>query len=131
MAINSDTSSGIWKDLINAWMSGIPTDPLKNSSFTWLWNNQITWWFYWYIVTKRNWTDDAWFVLMAKTEVEWWSNWVVCKDEPHDLSGWYIQNTDDISQISLCSSVSQDTSKCSAEECTYKTEEELRYIIVY
>jgi hypothetical protein len=51
-------------------MSSVPGDPLSSNLVSGLWNSSITW-EYMYMVTKRNWTADWWFVLMAKTEVEW------------------------------------------------------------
>ena len=126
-----DTSTGLANELINAWMSWIPNDPLKESSFKWLWgqNKEIGSWQYGYLVTRRNWTDKAGFVLMAKTEVEWWSNRVVCESWT-DLTGGVITQTDDISKIKLCGTVSK-WSSCSASTCTYEKEWELRYIVLY
>lgn len=127
----TDTTTGIAKDLINAWMSSIPNDPLKESSFKGLWGstNTISGWQYGYLVTKRNWTEKAWFVLMAKTEVEWWSNRVVCESWTN-LSGGVITQSDDISKIKLCGTLTKQ-SPCSATNCTYEKEWELRYIVVY
>ena len=130
----ADTSTGLANDLINAWMSSIPNDPLKESSFKGLWgaSNEIAGWQYGYLVTKRNWTDKAWFVLMAKTEVEWWSNRVVCASGSN-LSGGVITQNDDISKIKLCGTLTKCTTTncCSATSCTYEKEWELRYIVLY
>jgi len=127
----SDTSTGIAKDLINAWMSSIPNDPLKESTFKGLWNssNVISGWQFGYLVTARNWTEKAWFVLMAKTEVEWWSNRVVCDSGTQDVAHWYLTSSTDISTIKLCGTLEKWT--CSAENCQYEKEWELRYIVVY
>ena len=130
MGISPDTASeGIWKDLINWWMSGIPTDPLATSSFEWLWNTKVTSGYYGYIVTKRNGTDDAGFVLMAKTEVEWGSNWVVCNNN-NTFSGWRITKDDDVKDIAICPSVSQ-TGAANCDRCHYSDASELRYIVVF
>ena len=92
---------------------------------------------------QRNKTPDAWFVLMAKTEVDWWSNRVVCENEQgevNDSTNWLITNSTDItdsSQFKLCSSVekatgSQDCATANDEGvCYYKLESQLRYIITY
>lgn len=128
MDISTDTASGIGKDLINGWMSGIPSDPLATTKFKWLGDHEVTSWHYGYIVTKRNGTDDAGFVLMAKTEVEWGSNRVVCSTAA-DLTGGKISNDTDIKDVHICSSVKQGT--CSAADCTYGDDSELRYIVVY
>ena len=115
--------------LITAWMSSIPKDPLESNEVTWL-NGKTGTWDYLYMVTKRNWTDDWWFVLMAKTEVEWWSNWIVCSNT------WAITSGFDLKNIQLCTTFDKsaaDTNSCSinAWKCTYSAEWELRYIVVY
>ena len=70
--------SAIGPELLAAWLNGVPTDPLKSSSFEWIWDNPSGEWQYRYLVVKSYGADKWWFVLMAKTEVEGWSNWVVC-----------------------------------------------------
>ncbi len=131
----SDTTTGIAKDLINAWMSWIPSDPLKEAQFKWIWSStlEITWWQFGYVITKRNWSEKAWFVLMAKTEVEWGSNWVVC-DNASDIEHGLITSWIDIStQVSLCPTLTQNTTSgsCSASGCVYEKESQLRYIVMY
>jgi hypothetical protein len=116
--------SSISGDLMEAWMNSVPVDPL-NSDVSWLWNGATG--DYAYMVLARNWTPKWWFVLMAKTEVPWWSNWVVCSG--NWLSGWHIDSTTDIINIHPCDSLTK--SWCSAANCTYSTESELRYIILY
>ena len=78
-AENGTGINSIENDLKTAWMNSVPQDPLKSSDVWWLWNYD---WNeegdYAYLVTKRNWTSNWGFVLMAKTEVEWWTNWVYC-----------------------------------------------------
>ena len=121
-------------ELKNAWMNSVPKDPLDWTEFSWLNGQTIKWWQYWYLVTKRNWTENWWFVLMAKTEVEWWSNWVVCEGATK-LESWYITNTWDISSITLCNTVTKvdNGSGCISNTgaCKYNKESELRYIMVY
>ena len=88
-------------------------------------------WDYIYIVSKRNGVNDAWFVLMAKTEVEGGSNWVVCKNGQW-VNGWYITNDTDLAKITICRSVTKwNTCSSNSETCTYTDEEELRYILLY
>ena len=41
---------------------------------------------YWYLVAKKNWVENAWFILMAHTEVEWGANWIYC-DTDHPNAG--------------------------------------------
>ncbi len=124
--------SVISEELKTAWMNSVPVDPLK-SSVSGIWGKTITWGDYAYIVTKRNWTTNWWFALMAKTEVEWWSNRVVC-------SGWAGQITGgtDIAKITLCDNVvktwSASDNKCSNNyswTCMYSVDSELRYLVVY
>lgn len=137
MAISIDTSSaGIGQDLAGAWMSSIPKDPLGDSSFKWLKGatDTIGSWQYGYIVTKKNWTAKWWFVLMAKTEVPWWSNWVVCETQGSNTLTWgYINSGVDINNIHLCQTVEKTGAEagCSAADCKYYEDGELRYITLY
>ena len=130
----------IWMNLWRAWMSSIPTDPNGSNVNFGLWTNFNSGkrgnanWKYIYLVAKRNWVSNAWFALMAKTEVEWWSNWIVC-DSGSDISGlsnWYITSGDDLASIKLCKTVTQWTS-CSSntENCTYTQTSQLRYLLLY
>jgi len=128
------TISSIEKELQEAWMSSVPKDPNNYNINYWLWKNyknDSVMGEYLYLVTKRNWVQNGWFVLMAKTEVEWWSNRVVCKDGMW-LNKWYIVNETDIAKIQLCSTVSKWDS-CGINEgvCTYTDDDELRYILMY
>lgn len=137
MAISIDTSSaGIGQDLAGAWMSSIPKDPLGDSSFLWIKGSSETIgsWQFGYIVTKKNWTEKWWFVLMAKTEVPWWSNRVVCKTKNAGTISWgYINSWVDITHIQLCQTVDkvEKEDDCSAETCKYYEDSELRYITIY
>ena len=126
--------------LTAAWMNSVPTDPLQWTTFQWIWGTAWAWWQYRYIVTKRNWTERWWFVLMAKTEVEWWSNWVTCASwTTSGLSWWYITTNDDIKDIHLCQTVAKvsDDTECTtcksndSTKCCYNNDSELRYIVVY
>lgn len=129
----------IKKDLVVAWMNSVPEDPLK-WQVEWLWSGDanISKWNYWYIVTKRNWTPDWWFVLMAKTEIVWGSNWVNCTDESFSLEKGWITNDQDIKDLSLCESFTQtgtDTCKVGTWDekwkCEYSDDSMLRYIVLY
>ena len=141
--------------LKTAWMNSVPVDPLKSSEVWWLWN------FDWdeagnysYLVTKRNWTPNGGFVLMAKTEVEWGSNWIVCPEEangcdavnafdPNGTNNWCIpaNNVADITDIHPCTSFHKITDaeagtlNCGIVEatntCNYRSDGQLRYIVLY
>ena len=120
-AINWTTTSNLPKDIM--WWQSIPSDPNAKSEIYWLWNARWTW-EYLYLVTQ-----DWWFILMAKTELEWWTNWIVCKDGSW-LEQWYITSDTDIDDIKLCDRVDKSDT-CSAKDCTYTTqEEELRHIVI-
>ena len=126
--------------LIDAWMSDVPLDPLNDSKVTGLWWATAASWNYLYMVSVRNWSPNAWFVLMAKTEVAWGSNWVVCSGttstEATVLNG-NIGKWMDLAKVSPCSSIKKgkDSEVCtnsgSGGECIYKTEDQLRYIVLY
>ena len=127
--------SVITKELTTAWMNSVPQDPLK-SDITGVGGKTITWGDYAYIVTRRNWTPNWWFALMAKTEVEWWSNWVVC-GSGSDAAGSITGGTD-IARITLCDKIIQTgataTTPCANNyswTCIYSKDSQLRYLIVY
>lgn len=127
--------SEIKDELITAWMSSVPRDPIATNKVTGLWSNGFSGWEYAYLVAKRNWTDDWWFVLMAKTEIEWWSNWVVCTTGT-DVSKGYITNTTDLAkQVQTCTKMVKVTTwDCTWPTgwvCTYALDSELRYILLY
>ena len=120
------------EELKSAWMYSIPVDPISSIINYWLWilkKNNTTAWEYTYLLTKRNWNNNGWFALMAKTEVPWASNWLVCENKSW-LTNWYITNDTDLKDIKLCKELKKWDS-CSAELCTYTNEDELRYIILY
>ncbi len=117
-------------ELTTAWMSSVPGDPLSSNLVSGLWNSSITW-EYMYMVTKRNWTADWWFVLMAKTEVEWWSNWIYC-----EWTSWSkITNGTDLKDVYPCTKLEKaSTCKISTKDdttCNYVEEWQLRYILTY
>ena len=134
--------NAVESDLKTAGMTQVPWDPnwsnkvfgmgkMKTSNDT----DVIAWsWQYLYMVTTRNWVAKAWFVLMAKTEVEWWSNWVMCSGAT-TLSGWYIGTWKDLKDITTCTSLTQDdtAANCGINgwDCKYTDIWELRYILVY
>ena len=124
-------------NLSKAGMSSVPSDPNGSNDNYGLWtlntaNVETNFWKYLYLVATRNWVPNAWFVLMAKTEVEWWSNWVVCADATSGLGSWYIVWTDDLAWVTTCKTLTQ-SGVCSSntENCTYKETWELRYILLY
>ena len=143
------TVATIKDQLLAAWMSEIPADPNGSNVSFWLWNTNsgTDKWQYIYLVAKRNGVSNAWFALMAKTEVEWSSNWVVCSKTAvaagsQNLSGgkWYIKSTDDLSKLQLCKTISQvgqwdcsGVTQCRSNTgaCCYEESGELRYILVY
>ena len=131
--------SGIYDDLINAWMSSVPTDPNGDNQNFWLWSkntkdNAVVW-EYLYMVADRNWVTNGGFILMAKTEVEWWSNWVVCKSG----TWWVIASDKDLKTITTCSSFQKGADGATTCEwapdsegvCKYDDTSELRYILLY
>ena len=142
-AINWMAVGGITEELKNAWMNSIPTDPLKNAGWAWLWTfSGNSEWDYGYLVAKRNWSKNWWFVLMAQTEVEWWSNWVYCSGSTDNsasggLNKWAIVNNTDIAKLTLCQTVSKrsstGTTGCvtNTGTCYYQTEDQLRYVVLY
>lgn len=124
---DSISVANIRDKLINAWMTDVPSDPLS-SEVTGLWNGSASW-EYLYMVSTRNGTSNAWFILMAKTEVAWGSNRVVC--------GTGISQWTDLATIHPCSSI-EKTDACynpnsdsGENECTYNAESQLRYIVLY
>lgn len=123
-AINWITISSISKELKKLWLDKKTiSDPDKESKVYWLWNARWTW-EYLYLVTQ-----DWWFILMAKTELEWWTNWIVCKNGSW-LEQWYITSDININDIKLCDRVDK-SDICSAKDCTYTIkEEELRRIVI-
>ena len=121
--------SNIKNELTEIWMSTIPNDPAKDNKVIWLGTTETSKWEYPYLVIKRNWTNNWWFVLMANTETEWESNWVVCENKSW-LNNWYITNDTDLKDIKPCEKVTKWDS-CSTNACTYTNEDELRYIVTY
>jgi hypothetical protein len=130
--------SWIKTELETAWMSSVPVDPILSNVVSGLWSNSVTWSFQ-YLVTKRNWTKDWWFVLMAKTEVEWWSNWVFCNwgtasTSCTNCTGGRITNATDISKLSTCTKFEKGD-KCWistwTSTCYYTGDWQLRYVLFY
>ena len=126
--------TAIKDELMYAGMAYVPTDPDNFNVNYWLgkkYQDDSVAWEYLYLLTKRNWTQNGWFVLMAKTEEEWWSNRVVCKDGTW-LDKWYILNNTDIAKINICTTISKGNSCGNSEwTCTYTDDDELRYILMY
>ena len=127
-ARNGITIDQISWALITAWMSSVPSDPLESNEVTGLGTSTIGTWQFIYMVTKRNWTDDWWFLLMAKTEVEWWSNWIVCDNGVWKFTGQDIRDTQ------TCTTFTKNESAaCSITNwnCTYQNDWQLRYLLLY
>ena len=134
--------SKIWEELKAAWMTSVPADPNGSNVTFWLGgtDTSTTAWQYIYVVANRNGVANAWFALMAKTEVEWSSNWVTCAnddgsaktftDADDALADGYILSSQDLSEITLCESVSKGAA-CNASACEYGEEWNLRYILLY
>ena len=123
------TISGL---LQTAWMNSIPKDPLWSNIVEGLWTSSITAGEYWYMVSTRNGTENAWFVLMSKTEVEWGSNRVVCKNAT-TVNSWKIAPNEDLWKLHLCTSMEKVSTWCQSNtaNCTYNEDWELRYILLY
>ena len=132
--------SQIAKNLQNAWMTAVPTDPNGSNDTYWLWSSLSTsftaTWQYIYMVWKRNWVNNAWFALMAKTEVEWSSNWVTCAGVTDKSNAkWYLTGWTDLAHVTLCSTVTQDATAANCKSntwaCVYTDTAELRYLLLY
>lgn len=124
----------IKNELLDAWMSYIPKDPYTKNIASWLWTNKNVKWEYTYLVAKRNWADNGWFALIAKTETEWESNWVVCWNRNSDGSNNGRINTNtDLATIKTCKSITKVTAGCKSntEQCEYSDGSQLRYILYY
>ena len=126
----------IRQNLIDAWMSDVPGDPLNDNTVTGLWGAEAKSWNFLYMVSTRNWSKNAWFVLMARTEVAWWSNRVVCSGSTpttdKEVIGGNIGKWTDLSNIQPCSTITKGT--CSNDgkwTCGYANEDQLRYIVLY
>ena len=130
-------------NLQTAGMSAVPGDPNGSNDNFGLWDLNAKWntenfWKYIYLVAKRNWVKNAWFVLMAKTEVEWWSNWVVCTTWTYNtaaswLSWWYFNSWTDLAKVHMCKSFTKTAGSCESnkDECVYSDTADLRYILLY
>jgi prepilin-type N-terminal cleavage/methylation domain-containing protein len=121
-------------NLQKAWMTQVPTDPNGSNVTKWLGGStkDYSGGQYTYLVAKRNWVNNAWFALMAKTEVEWSSNWVVCTSWGTSTGQWYLTSSDDLAHITLCSQITKGSPCVSNKrECVYEETAELRYLLVY
>ena len=133
--------SEISTELLRAGMSSVPSDPNKSNEVKGLWKDGDAYsgWQYAYMVAQRNWVNNWWFVLMAKTEVEWWSNWVYCDSDSDGLSWWYIWGDNlDLKNITTCTKFTyeEDGSNCTTASgskwnCVYNDVNQLRYILLY
>ena len=117
------------KELIGAWMTEVPKDPLNGTTFSWVWSSNVK--DFWYVVATRNSVVSGWFDLMAKTEVAWWSNWVVCSN-----GSGKITSSTDLKDVHPCSSVIESGScsnpnQANATNTCYGNLWEMRYIVLY
>lgn len=126
-------NSNVGNRVIAAWLNWVPTDPIKWNNVAFQKDATINSW-YWYAVAMKNWVKDAWFILMAHTEVEWWSNWVECSGS-NDVSHGYLPDSTDLKDIIPCSKLtSTGAGGCAVHtwnECFYEDTTQLRYILVY
>ncbi len=102
-------------------------DPNLSVINSWLWDARVSG-TYLYMVTKKNTIDWWWFALLAKTDNDARSNWVVCDNWEWNIPAWY-----DLRDFKVCSSVNKWNS-CSNDlkwNCTYSSEDELRYILTF
>lgn len=121
--------SQIYDNILKAWLSYVPTDPDIENTVSGIWNNKWEKWEYRYIVTKRNWVENWWFALMAKMEKEESANWIVCNNKKW-LEYWYITNDTDLANINTCY-YPEKWNSCSTQNCTYTSDDELRYLLMY
>ena len=105
------------------WMGDIPSDPLEENSFEYN-GSKIGNWSYGYMLTTKNSIPKAWFVLMAKTETPEHSNYVAWIKIPNDLSKFSSCET-------LVKGTTMSTSVPENGECTYTSEDDLRYVYVF
>ncbi len=115
--------------LIQAWMTEVPHDPLNGTQFSWVRDDGTNVTDFGYVVAKRNSVTSGWFALMAKTEVAWGSNWVICDN------GDFITGGTDLRDVHPCSNVveSGSCSNPNAENNSgcYGSLWEMRYIVLY
>jgi hypothetical protein len=107
-------------------LSSLPTDPNKWNSFM-FWNDQISWWQYWYVRVTKNTLENWWYLLMARSETEWWSNYVST-----------ITNKNDLKDVRLCTSFEQAPTWTSWSQsvpedwkCLYEDKWQLRYVYIF
>ena len=120
-------------ELIQAWMTEVPHDPLNGTTFSWVGSVGATVTDFGYVVAKRNSVTSGWFALMAKTEVAWWSNWVVCDNE--DVITWGT----DLKDVHPCATVVEvdDATNCDNPNSTWSnsvcswTLWQMRYVVLY
>ena len=125
-AVDGMSIRWIENELLTAWMSYVPWDPIHSNVVSWLWDKSITW-EYMYMVSMMDWVPNWWFILMAKMDDELNSNWVVC-----DSGEWNIKPEIDLAGIKLCETVSKWNSCLNSNGvCTYTSKDQLRYILIY
>ena len=137
-----DVATGDLKNLLEwAWLSTVPSDPLKQNIVEWVWSSAGAAGQYRYIRTKRNSKNWAWFFLVARTESEWASNWVYCGGK------WAITSGTDSKTWKQCETIKKVPSNepCVNEitnsnggvnesadlKCSYNNENQLRYVLAY
>ncbi len=130
--------SAIEDELLDAWLSSVPTDPDTNRSFAGLeddgWDCELSpAGQYLYTPIKRRGVPNAWFVLMAGTETQWWSNWVFDDgiDETDVVNNGCIGTDSNLQaiQTKICTSFTDGTTPELGPDCEYdEDQDQLRYI---
>jgi len=107
--VDSWPLSAIEEDLVRAWLSSVPTDPVSSRQFTAIEYNDSCEpspaWEYLYTPIKVRWVANAWFALAAGTQTEWWSNWIYDEnDSVQYTDDWCITSDTDVTDLSYCDS---------------------------
>lgn len=126
--------SEVGQRIIAAWMNWVPTDPISTNTVRIVSGHELGGGSYWYAVAKKYWVNNAWFYLIAHTEVEWWSNWLECPGKS-GLSGGYLTKDTDLQNVLPCATLtSTGENWCIVVpgwDCYYSNTTQLRYILVY
>ena len=112
----------IEKELNEVALTQLPQDPKENNNFYFEWTNFIG--DYWYKLMTKNSIKKWWFVLMTKVESESAANFLA----------WMNLN-EDLSKIKLCNTITKwDKTSTEVSEdwtCTYRNNDDLRYIYIF
>ena len=129
----SGTDAGDWisvslieNELLAAWMSSVPKDPLASQVVKVASGETLAWQYYYKVMTKNS-SPNWWFVLVAKTEIEWWSNYCMAGNSSEDLPG-------DLRDLHTCNKMTESSGGCNVTDpnnCTYSSSEQLRFVYLY